>query len=191
MLISGETQEKIKKFAETQSRFYTDWAEMTYLEKLRKKAGDTKRKAGAKLSRFKSRSAQTVDAQNDMVLYMNDYINDLMENGMAEGEALAKAESELSVPGGADAHDDFRKRYLKYYEERDIAEYEVIGLFYGGFCVIGVVVGAIIGYAQGGGRMEFLTGGWIDTVIGAVVGSVLGAGLGQIANGIIVSVKKK
>ena len=190
MSFSHETQEKINRFAKEQSQHYLNAAEMTYMEKLRKKAGQTKHKIGMKLSRFKGVSDNAREAQNDMVLFMNDYMNDLISKGLSEQQALEKAKEELAASGAADVNVDLQERFQQYYENRSPAVYEAVGLFYGGFMSVGIVGGAIIGYIISGGRQEFLNGGWIDTLIGMGAGALLGISLGEISHAII-TIKKK
>ncbi|MDR2592840.1 MAG: hypothetical protein LBC59_08550 [Chitinispirillales bacterium] len=68
---------------------------------------------------------------------------------------------------------------------------EPIGLFYGGFVMIGMAIGAFAGFMIGGGQEEFLTGGWIDSVIGVVTGLFIGVGLGLISHGVFLSKRGK
>ena len=190
MSFSHETQEKIKRFAKEQSRHYLNAAEMTYMEKLRKKAGQTKQKIGMKLSRFKGVSDSALEAQNDMILFMNDYMNDLMAKGMSEQQALEKAKEELAASGESDLNADLQERFQQHYENQNPAVYEAVGLFYGGFTSVGIIVGALIAYIVSGGRQAFLAGGWIDTLIGMGAGALLGIGLGEISHAIITIQKK-
>ena len=187
MSFSNETQEIIKQFAKVQSQYYLDAAEMTYIEKLRRKTGQTKRKIGAKLSRFKGSSNQAIEARNDMVLFMNDYMSDLMSKGFSEQQALEKAKEELSASGDSGLQNDLQERFQKYY---DTAAVEATGLLYGGFMSVGIVVGAITGYIISGGQQEFLNGGWIDTLVGTGAGALLGIGLGEIGHAIITMKKR-
>jgi hypothetical protein len=73
----------------------------------------------------------------------------------------------------------------------DYGEYESVGLFYGGFVMIGMAVGAFAGFMIGGGQEDFLAGGWIDSIIGVVTGLFIGVGVGLICHGSVVSKKKK
>lgn len=191
MSFSNETQQKINQFAKEQSQLYLEEAEMTYLEKLRRNTNKTKNKIGAKLARFKGSSAQGIDAQNDMILYMSDYMNDLMSKGMTEQDAFKKAKEELAAPGVSDIRTDIRERYCQYYENRDPRDYEAIGLLHGGFTIIGLAIGAVIGYSVGGGWHTFLDGGWVDTVIGSIAGVMIGEGIALICNAIIEMIKRK
>ncbi|MCL2462547.1 MAG: hypothetical protein FWF44_07770 [Defluviitaleaceae bacterium] len=190
MSFSNDTQQKMDEFAREQSRRYLDKAEMTYMEKLREKAGGAKRKAAAKLARFKGSSERGKEAYNDMVLYMSDYMNDLIAQGMPEKEAFEQARAEMAVSDADDRREELREHFNRYYGENS-AEYETIGLFYAGFSSLGLFVGALTGYAQSGGRLAFLGGGWIDTIIGAVIGVLIGTALGQVAHAVITALKKR
>ena len=185
MSFSHETQEIIIEFAKEQSGFYLDKAEMTYMEKLRRKAGQTKQKAGRKLSRFKQKSSHAIEAQNDLILFMSDYINDLISKGLTEQEALEKAKGELTAAGESELNNDLSERYQQYFENQDPAIYQAVGLFYGGFLFVGLITGALIGYILSGGRQEFQNGGWIDTLIGTGAGALFGIGLGEISHAVI------
>ncbi|MEW9033997.1 MAG: hypothetical protein AB2404_14975 [Planifilum fimeticola] len=190
MTFSQEIKDKMVQFAKEQSQYYLDEAEMTYLEKLRRKTGQTQSKIAAKLAKFKGRSETALEAQNDLLLYMSDYMKDLMEKGLSEEEAFERAKEELEYRSESERSADLHERFARYYENRDPAEYEAIGLFYAGFLFFGVSIGALIGYLGGGGREVFLTDGWIDTAIGAAVGAVIGLGAGLISNAVIVLKKK-
>lgn len=191
MRFSDEIQQKINQFSKEQAQLYLEEAEMTYLEKLRKKTGQTKREISRKLARFKGSSEQGREAQNDMILYMSDYIQDLISQGLSEQEAFERAKGEMSAPGNSDHHADLQDRLQQYYENLDPVNVEVVGLFYGGFLFIGIVIGSLIGYVTSGGRSEFLNGGWIDTLIGTGAGAFLGIALGLISNAIVVVTKRK
>ncbi|AST58433.1 putative conserved membrane protein [Thermoanaerobacterium thermosaccharolyticum] len=95
MNFSDEIREKIKQFAKEQSQYYLEEAEITYLEKIQHKIGQTKNKFANKLSKLKSRSDVSLDVQNDLILYMSDYLKDLMEKGFSEQEAFQLAKEEL------------------------------------------------------------------------------------------------
>ncbi|WP_054950428.1 hypothetical protein [Numidum massiliense] len=186
MSFSPKIKEKMNQFAKEQSRHYLEEAEMTYLEKLRRKTGQAKNKFMAKLAKFKSRSETSLEAQNDMVLYMSDYMNDLIAEGLSEQEAFARAQEELTFRSESAKSADLQERFAEYYKNRDPADYEAIGLFYAGFMFFGLSTGALIGFLGSGGREMFLAGGWIDTLIGAIVGVTTGMGLGLISNAMIV-----
>ena len=185
MNFSDEIMEKMKQFAEEQSRYYLEEAEMTYLEKLRHKTGQMKSKFMKKMAKLKSRSDISIEAQNDMILYMSDYMKDLIENGLSEQEAFERAKEELRFRSETAMSDDLQKRFTEYYENCNPADYEVIGLFYAGFLFFGLSIGALIGFAGSSGREMFLGGGWLDTLIGAVIGAMIGIGFGLITNAIV------
>ena len=185
--LSNETENKIKKFADEQTQNYLENSEMTYIEKLRKKSSQTKNRISAKMAKFKARSEKGEEIRDDMVLYMSDYINDLISQGISEQDALEKAKSEMILVNQSEAVQtkDLQERIKDYYENKSPEAYETEGLIYGGFSVIGVITGGITGYILGGGRLEFLSGGWIDLLIGIGCGAVLGVGVAMIINAIV------
>lgn len=191
MSYSHEIQQKINRFAKEQAQLYLEEAEMTYLEKLRRKTGQTKREIGRKLARFKGSSEQGREAQNDMILYMSDYISDLISQGLSEQDAFERAKEELSASGDSNRHAELHDRLRQYYENLGPEYVEAVGLLYGGFLFIGIVAGTLVGYVTSGGRPEFLSGGWIDTLIGTGAGAFLGIALGLISNAIVVVTKRK
>lgn len=191
MSFSNETKQKISQFAKEQAQHYLKEAEMTYLEKLRAKTNQTKHKIGRKLARFKGSSDQALEARNDMIVYMSDYMNDLISKGLSEQEAFEKAKEELSASGDSDFHADFQEHIQQYYENRDPADYEAIGLFYGGFLFLGVAIGSLVGFLTSGGVPAFLQDGWIYTLVGTGVGAIIGIGLGEISHAIIVGMKRR
>jgi len=191
MTFSREITDQIAKFAREQSRFYLEDAEMTYLEKLRRKSGQTRDKIKAKLAKFKSRSDTAVEAENDMILYMSDYMKDLIAEGYSEQEAFERAKQELAFRSDTAKSSDLRKRFEDYYRDLNPADYEAAGLFYAGFLFIGVAIGGIAGYLAGGGRTMFLSGGWVDTLIGTAAGGILGIGCGLIGNAVITLTRKR
>lgn len=190
MSFNHEVSEKIKQFAKEQSQYYLEEAEMTYMEKLRQKTGQTKSKIVAALAKLKNRSDTSLEAQNDLILYMSDYMNDLIAEGRSEEEAFERAKGELRFRSDTRKSADLQERFAVYYEHRDPTEYEAIGLFYAGFMFFGLSIGTLIGFLASGGRQFFLSGGWIDTLIGAVVGVIIGIGFGLISNAIIAMKKR-
>lgn len=191
MTISNETQQKINKFAQEQSGKYLDEAEMTYVEKLNKKAGDTKSKVASKFDKLKTRSEKSKEAQDDMILYMNDYINDLLSQGFSENEAFARASEVMQFDSDSEQASNLNDRFQEYYENKDLAQQEAIGTFYGGFVILGLTLGGLIGFLSGGAIGEFSNDGWIYTLIGTGVGLFTGVGLGLIAQGMVTLKKKK
>lgn len=186
MNFSQEIKDKVNKFAKEQSQHYLEEAEMTYMEKLKRKTGQAKNKIIDKLSRLKRRSDTSLEAQNDMVVYMSDYMKDLMDGGLSEQEAFEQAKEELKFRSDTAKSADLQEQFAEYYKKYDSAAYEAIGLFYGGFMFFGFSLGALTGFISSGGREAFLSGGWIDTLIGSVVGVVVGIGFGLISHAIIV-----
>ena len=193
MSLTNETKNKINKFAQEQTQNYLETSEMTYIEQLRKKSSRTKDRIGAKIAKFKARSEKSEEVRDDMILYMSDYINDLISQGMSEQEAFDKAKSEMAEVSKAEAgrHMDLNDRIEEYYKKKSPEAYETEGLMFGGFSTVGVVLGGLIGYITGGGRVEFLSGGWIDMLIGIGCGAVLGTGIAMIINAVITRISSR
>jgi len=214
MTVSNETRKRIEDFSREQSRYYLDRAHMTYWEKLQNKAEQTQRKVAKKAERFKFRSQQSEEAQGDLMLYMNDFMEDLIAQGATEEEAFEQARKELACGSGSNAAMSLQDRYAErlydygvYGEDQPFSEFMdytdaldgntnsrsaarvrmtvSIGLLFGGFPPIGAVVGVLIGFLGSGGVDGFLTGGWIYTLIGLVAGAVVGVGIAMICVALI------
>ena len=187
MSFSHETKQKINQFAREQAQRYLQEAEMTYLEKLRRKTGQAKQKLEKRLARFKGSSEQGREAQNDLIVYMSDYMSDLMSQGLSEQEAFEKAKEELTSQGNSNIHLELHERFEQYYENLNPADYEAIGLFYGGFMFFGIAAGTMIGFITSGGVPTFSEEGWIYTLVGTGAGIVTGLGFGLISHALIVT----
>lgn len=190
MAMSNNTQDKIKSFVREQAQSYIEEAEMTYIEKLRHKAGQTKSKINNKLARFKTSSEYSKEVQDDMYLYMNDYINDLISQGLSEEEAFLKAKENLTMHSNEQVI-HWQNKFEEYYASKDPVESEAIGLFYGGFVILGLSVGGLTGFLSSGALANFMQEGWIYTLVGTGMGCILGVGLGLISNAIIVKKNNK
>jgi hypothetical protein len=191
MSFSRETMDKIRKFAKEESQYYLEEAEMTYLERMRRKGSQTKDRIMKQLAKFKNRSETALEAQNDMILYMCDFMNDLIKEGYSEQEAFERARRELQFRSDTAKSADLQERFAEYYKNLDPSSHEAIGLFYAGFLFFGVAIGALAGFLGGGGKDAFLTGGWIDTLVGVLVGGVIGIGFGMISNAVVALKNRK
>jgi hypothetical protein len=189
MSFSKETQQKIDRFAAEMSQRYLSDVEMTHLESLRKNVRQGMSSVGEQIAKFRAKSGKSIDAQNDLALYMSDYMSDLMSQGLTEQGAFEKAKMELSATNTEQAS-DLHERFIQYYKNRDPAEEEAIGSFYGGFLFLGVAVGGLIGFLVSGGVPAFSADGWIYTLVGVVTGAFIGIGLGLISNAIIAAIKR-
>jgi hypothetical protein len=184
MTLSNETQSRISEFAKDQSHHYLDAAQMTYLEKLQRKMRTTKHKATRKLNRFKSRSEQSIEAHDDMTLYMNDYVEDLISQGLSEEEAFSKAQADLAHDSDSDLATDIQERYVnqltEYFAHQDPSLQEAIGLYYAAGVLIGLVLGTLAGLAVGLLYLGDLF--WIGAIVGFVAGLLLGVGVAMLFN---------
>ena len=191
MKLHENTQQEIKKFAAKEAYHHIDRAEMTYMERLKAKAHNKKRKFTEKAARFKRTSEIAEEARNDLHIYMTDFILDLMEQGATEEEALETAKRELCSEETSEYATALRDQIIKSIENRDIETQEVIGLLYGSFTMLGLLVGAVAGFFTSGGRTVFLEGGWIDTLIGLSIGLMVGICIGMFGNAILITRSKR
>ncbi len=172
MGISNEMKKKVDQFAKEQAQFYLDDAELSYIEKLRKKGSITKGKITAKLAKFKSSSDRSNEAQGDMILYMSDYMNDLISQGLSEQEAFDKARQQLAFDSRSSQAADLQEKYKKYYEQLSPGVYEAIGMYYAAFSIFGIVVGALAGSLLG--LYIFSVPLWISIALSTAAGFFLG-----------------
>ena len=126
-----------------------------------------------------------------MVLYMTDYMADLMTKGLSEDEAFAKAKDELAATEETDSRAELQARIWSIIDNATPADCKMAGLFYSGFALLGLAVGAVAGFWFSGGRMEFLYGGWIDTIVGLVAGLLIGTGVAQLCNAVVIAAMRR
>ena len=174
----------------------------TYKEYLEKKFNKFKKEyvKGAKKYRHKLslKPSYNLDFAEEIKAYLSEGIIDLKTEGYSEEEALRltlekfdEAELQESFQDFMKEFDDFgMEEYRMKSKEWYLENGETIGLFYGGFTILGVTIGACIGFLASGGIPLFLNMGWIYTLIGAVLGAMIGVGCGLIAQGMIVARKK-
>lgn len=185
MNFSREIQQKMNHFAKEQSELYLDDAEMTYMEKLRRKNGKAKEKINAQLAKFKNSSAQSREAQDDMILYMSDYMNDLISQGLSEQAAYEKASNQLSFTSKTSQSTSLQHKFQKYYENLDVAVMEAVGLYYAAGVIIGPILGGVAGTLLGATLFASISW-WIPIVAGAVVGGGIGIGFGLLMHASII-----
>ena len=187
MELSKETMENIQKFAKENASGYLSDAELSVFERLAKKGDRAKSKIIKNVSRLKVTSDQSKEAADDLSVYMEDYIEDLVSEGHTEEEAFELAKKTLSSKEGNDFHEDIQEKYKQYYLNRDLGEQEAIGLYYGGFLFLGLVLGAAVGAVLG---IAVFTGNFwsaMGTCIG--IGAAIGLALGMIKHASIATKK--
>ena len=176
--------------------------EETYKEYLKRKFDELKEeclKEATKIRhKFSLKPSHDLDFAEEIKAYLSDGILDLKAEGYSEEEALRITMEKFDEAELQESFQDFMKEfndfgmeeYLMKSEQWYVENGEIIGLFYGGFAILGVTLGALIGFLTSGGLAELLVGGWIYTLIGAGVGAMLGIGIGVISHGIIAMKKK-
>ncbi|WP_251862325.1 hypothetical protein [Clostridium sp. Marseille-Q2269] len=120
---------------------------MTYFEILGLKANDTINKAKKEVGKFKISSKKHEEETEELAGYMTDYIEDLVNQGYSEEDALQKDKIDFEVqnPENPLLKDEYCEKLQHYIESMDPATQEAIGLIYGSRLFIGVVVGGITG----------------------------------------------
>ncbi|MDR2493489.1 MAG: hypothetical protein LBD25_08560 [Coriobacteriales bacterium] len=195
MAVSEATKKQIEEFSREQAHHYLDRAELTYWEKLHDKAERTRRKVSRKAARFKSRSDQSIEAQGDRMVYMNDFVEDLMSKGASEAEAFEQARSELVYDSGSERAADVSEQYVERYfdfpgcldgsafgGERGNSDrgalYAAIGMYYSGSVLVSCILGAAVGLAVGMAVLD--TWFWVGPIVGLVAGAVFGVGVAML-----------
>lgn len=179
MAISKETEHKIKQFIKQNTQLnMVDDEEMTYFEKLVQKANKTIGEAKKKAAKFKWTSQKNQEAQEDLMSYMSDYVQDLVaEEGISEADAFERAKAAFSVenPNNPLLHSE--AEWL-YYGEPAVAE--AIGLYYAAFMFIGLALGALVGVILQMVVLKESIGVLFFIVTG--IGLMLGLALGMMKN---------
>jgi len=88
MELSKETMDNIQKFAKEQANKNLSNAELSVFERVAKKGDIAKSKVMKNISKLKVTSDQVKDATNDLTLYMNDYVADLMRRRLYRGTSI-------------------------------------------------------------------------------------------------------
>lgn len=188
--LSRETQEKIDQMVERVARKagYTgkeNWSykehiqvmyEQQYLqakfEKLKKKLEKNRKKIF------------NTDFAEEIRTYLQDGLIDLMNEGYTEEEALKITLEKFDEADLKENFDEFAKSFedfgMQY--EYELAKWytkngEAIGLFYSGFLILGMAVGAFLGYLFGHT--------WINTLIGLGLGTFIGIAFGLFSHAIL------
>ena len=189
MSYSPELQKKIEEFADEQSQYYLESAEKGYLVELKHKGKATVKKLEDKMKSITGNPVRKKEAKDDLILFMSDFISDLIDGGMSEQEAFEKAKYELNPQHTSQYTMSLEEKIKKHYEFFDPNQMETIGLYYASGVIIGAVLGAFVGLLLGKflfSEIEF----WIPVVTGAVSGILLGVGVGMLMNASIIKQNK-
>ncbi|MEQ7050943.1 hypothetical protein ABN764_09815 [Paenibacillaceae sp. P-4] len=179
MTMSKDTEHKMKQFIKQNTQLNMAGSdELTYFEKLVQKANATLGEAKKQAAKFKWTSQKNREAQEDLMGYMSDYIQDLVaEEGISEADAFERAKAAFSVENPDNPLLHSEAKWLHYGEP---AVAEAIGLYYGAFMFIGLALGALVGVIlqmvvlkEGIGLLFFIVTG---------IGLMLGLALGMMKN---------
>lgn len=182
-LLSTKTEKEIQKFVNNISIHsgIVSTKDMTYVEEIKMNINNAKKDMKQSIEQFKVdtknfliklrfSSNKNDDFQEEIQSHITDHVEELVFKGMTEEDALKVVLSEF-------AEIDFSE--LKPIEKegetmiQDEKMYEAVGLFYGGFLILGGAIG-------------FITASWL----GLILGMVIGIGLGCVAHGLIVALKR-
>ncbi len=119
------------------------------------------------------------DFKEEIKTYLSDSIIDLMNEGLTESEALEKTINQFDEAELMPEMEDFMKEFNDFGIKMDaewFAKHEAIGVFYGGFIILGTAFGTFGGY---------LAGGVVNVLVGTALGLASGVGLGLISQVVI------
>ncbi|MEK5482446.1 MULTISPECIES: hypothetical protein [unclassified Viridibacillus] len=144
MTLSKETKNKINQFVKQNTKLsVSDSKELTYFEELAIQANQTLGEAKKSAAKFKWSSQKNNEAQEELMSYMDDYIQDLMiEEGISEADAFEKAKASFAVENPDNPMLDRNAKWMQYLEPNIE---EAIGLYYAAFMFIGLTLGALVG----------------------------------------------
>ncbi|WP_096187331.1 hypothetical protein [Evansella halocellulosilytica] len=199
-----ETQKELDRMVERVAR-KSGYAggEITYKEHLQNKFADTVEKAREKVDKYRrkfSLESSNTDFAEEIKSYLRDGLYDLIEEGFSEEEALRITKEKFNEAELQESFEEFMNEFddfgLEEYtaaisKEWNVYHGETVGLFYGGFTIMGLTIGSLIGFLSSGGVSAFLSEGWINTLIGAGAGVMLGVACGLISNAIFMAIKRK
>lgn len=178
MGISNNTREQIDQFAKINTQNSLQKEDKTYFELLSSKTTEAINKAKKEMGKFKLNSKKYEEEVEELTGYMIDYVQDLMNKGYSEVDALEKAKVDFEVenPENPLLKDEYCEKWNHYIENMNPAIQEAIGLIYASRMFIGGAIGAIIGVF---GQILFngeILGSvlWIMLGLGFVLGLALG-----------------
>ncbi|RID82183.1 hypothetical protein D1953_18700 [Peribacillus asahii] len=177
MALSKDIEQKIKKFVKQNTQLI-DNEELTYFEQLALHANIKLGEAKKTAAKFKWTSKKNKEAQEDLMSYMIDYIQDLVvEGGYTEADAFEKAKVTFAVENPENPLLDSDAKWLHHFESNIE---EAIGLYYAAFMFIGLTAGALLGVIlqmvvlkEGIGLLFFIVTG---------IGFMFGLGFGLLKN---------
>lgn len=163
--------------------------ELTYQEHLQMKVERVKKKFNAKVQKQKDKlgiGRKNNDIAEEIKTYLSDSIIDLMAEGHTEEEALKITLQQFDEAELKPDFDSFMHEFNDFGMEENMEWYskngEAIGLFFAAFTVLGITLGALIGY--------FIATSWIGAIFGGASGMFIGVGLGLLSMAIMVSKRK-
>lgn len=193
--LSRDTMQKIESLVKRVARKsgYSDRVDLTYKEHLQAKFDQNRDKLSKKVQKYRhklSLKPNNTDFAEEIRTYLRDGLVDLMKEGYPEEQALKMTMDKFDEAELNHSFDEFVQAFngfgldeyghsTQWYMENG----EAVGLFYAAFLILGLTLGAFLGYLAG----HTLTA----TGIGLAVGGGVGIGLGLLSNAIIALLKRK
>ncbi len=122
------------------------------------------------LLKLRLSSNRNDDFQEEIQSHITEHVKELVSKGMTEEDTLKVVLSEFE---GIDFSELKQMEGEGESMKQNEQMYEAIGVFYGGFLILGGAIG-------------FITASWL----GLILGVVIGIGLGNVAHGLTVALKK-
>lgn len=178
-MMNENIRKQIEKLADNLARTSLKKEEMTYFEILSQKTNTSMHKVKKTIGKLKRNSKNYNDSKEELSSYLQDYVEDLLQAGYSEVDALEKAKVAFEVqnPDNPLLTDEKYQDWQEYHESLSPAIQEAIGLAYGSCTLIGMVLGTILGiFAQILYNGYFY--GWLLVIL-IVLGLLLGVSVGM------------
>ncbi|MDQ0268382.1 hypothetical protein [Cytobacillus purgationiresistens] len=176
MTLKKETELKIQKYIKQNTNLVAS-DELTYFEKLALHTNEKWMEAKRTAAKFKWTSQKNKEAQEDLMSYMSDYIEDCIMNGFSEEDAFEKAKVTFAVEN---PNNPLLKSDAEWLHHFDPNVAEAIGLYYAASMFIGLTSGALLGVILQMVILEESIGVLFFIVTG--IGFIAGLGFGLLKN---------
>lgn len=181
MTLTDKTQTAIETLAKKAVKNTLSSNELSYFEKVARKFDEIEEKARQKF--YPNRKEDEAELES----YIQDYVEELIANGLSEEDALEKAAAVILAEQPKNPEEKRKEAYQAHYENISVAEEEAIGLTYGSRIFLGIVIGAMLGIIT----QIIYTGSLFGIAFGVflVLGLFLGVALGLAGHAKIVKTK--
>jgi len=164
----------------------------SYQAHIKRKVAQSRQKLQRKMDKARTklgRGPEDKDLAEEIHQYLTEAVNDLMAEGHSEADAIKamaqrfdQAEATPGFAGFAAAFNDFGLVEAYALAASDPtspegARLEAVGLFYGGFLILGLAAGSTLGWLAGRN--------WVTMGVGTAAGAGTGIALGLLSNAVI------